>query len=97
MNIRSKRHTIVQVAKVAGVSKQTVFRVINDRPDVALETRKRIQQVNHLKATAAISFRNGLGLYRQRSDSPGRIAACLPAGPAHLVGLGRGLLYNYGD
>jgi DNA-binding LacI/PurR family transcriptional regulator len=44
MNI-SKRSTIKQVAKAAGVSTQTVSRVINDRPDVAPETRKRIQQV----------------------------------------------------
>ena len=45
MGIHSKRPTIVQVAKAAGVSTQTVSRVINDRPDVAPETRRRIQQV----------------------------------------------------
>ena len=38
----NKRPTIKQVAKVAGVSTQTVSRVINDRPDVAPETRERI-------------------------------------------------------
>ncbi len=43
--MRSKRPTIKQVAKAAGVSTQTVSRVINDRPDVAPETRRRIQQV----------------------------------------------------
>jgi DNA-binding LacI/PurR family transcriptional regulator len=42
MNTR-KRPTIKQVAKAAGVSTQTVSRVINDRPDVAPETRGRIQ------------------------------------------------------
>lgn len=41
----NKRATIKHVAKVAGVSTQTVSRVINDRPDVAPETRERIQQV----------------------------------------------------
>lgn len=41
----NKRATIKQVAKAAGVSTQTVSRVINNRPDVAPETRKRILQV----------------------------------------------------
>jgi LacI family transcriptional regulator len=41
----NKRTTIKQVAKMAGVSTQTVSRVINDRPDVSPETRERIQQV----------------------------------------------------
>jgi LacI family transcriptional regulator len=43
--IKNKRPTIKLVAKAAGVSTQTVSRVINDRPDVAPETRERIQQV----------------------------------------------------
>ena len=41
----NKRPTIKQVAKAAGVSTQTVSRVINNRPDVSPETRQRIQQV----------------------------------------------------
>ena len=41
----NKRATIKQVAKAAGVSTQTVSRVINDRPDVSTETRERIQNV----------------------------------------------------
>lgn len=41
----NKRATIKQVAKAAGVSTQTVSRVINNRPDVSRETRERIQQV----------------------------------------------------
>ena len=44
MNI-NKRATIKEVARAAGVSIQTVSRVINDRPDVSPETRERIQQV----------------------------------------------------
>jgi len=43
--MRQKRVTISDVAKVAGVSKQTVSRVINDRPDVADETRRYIKDV----------------------------------------------------
>jgi len=43
--INNRRITITDVAKKAGVSKQTVSRVINDRPDVAEETRGRIKTV----------------------------------------------------
>jgi LacI family transcriptional regulator len=39
------RVTIRDVAAAAGVSYQTVSRVINDRPDVAEETRRRVWQV----------------------------------------------------
>jgi LacI family transcriptional regulator len=41
----SKRPTIKEVAQAAGVSTQTVSRVINDRPDVAEETREKINRV----------------------------------------------------
>ena len=37
--------TIADVAKEAGVSKQTVSKVLNDYPDVAIATRKRVQEV----------------------------------------------------
>lgn len=40
-----KQITITQVARAAGVSTQTVSRVINGRPDVAPETRLRVQRV----------------------------------------------------
>jgi LacI family transcriptional regulator len=40
-----KRLTIAEVAREAGVSSQTVSRVMNDRPDVAPETRERVKQV----------------------------------------------------
>lgn len=40
-----KAITIKQVAEEAGVSKQTVSRVLNNRPDVAPETRRRVQEV----------------------------------------------------
>jgi DNA-binding LacI/PurR family transcriptional regulator len=41
----TKRATIKQVAMLAGVSTQTVSRVINNRPDVAPETRQRVQKI----------------------------------------------------
>jgi len=43
--IPEKRVTIKQVAMLSGVSTQTVSRVLNERPDVAAETRRRVQQI----------------------------------------------------
>jgi DNA-binding LacI/PurR family transcriptional regulator len=43
--MKHKRITIKQVALEAGVSTQTISRVINDRPDVAPETRQRVLDV----------------------------------------------------
>jgi LacI family transcriptional regulator len=40
-----KQVTIRQVAQQAGVSTQTVSRVLNNRPDVAAETRELVQQI----------------------------------------------------
>jgi LacI family transcriptional regulator, galactose operon repressor len=40
-----RRISIKQVAEMAQVSTQTVSRVLNDRPDVAPETRQRVRQV----------------------------------------------------
>lgn len=45
MLLRTNKLTIKDVAAAAGVSKQTVSRVLNDRPDVASETRRRVEQV----------------------------------------------------
>jgi LacI family transcriptional regulator len=41
----TKHITIKQVAESAGVSIQTVSRVLNNRPDVSSETRQRVQQI----------------------------------------------------
>lgn len=41
----NKKITIADVARKAGVSKQTVSRVINDKPDVAPQTRKQIKEL----------------------------------------------------
>ena len=43
--IQNRRTTIKQVAQQAGVSTQTISRVINGRHDVSSETRKRVLQV----------------------------------------------------
>jgi LacI family transcriptional regulator len=43
--IDRKKTTMYEVAKEAGVSRQTVSRVLNDRPDVSRETRKRIKDI----------------------------------------------------
>lgn len=43
--IKEQRVNIKQIAREAGVSAQTVSRVINDRPDVAPDTRKRIKEI----------------------------------------------------
>ncbi len=40
-----RRWTIKEVAEAAGVSTQTVSRVLNNRPDVAPETYERVQQI----------------------------------------------------
>lgn len=45
MSPRAGRATIRHVASQAGVSTQTVSRVINERPDVSLDTRRRVQGV----------------------------------------------------
>jgi len=42
---KNGRATIKEVASAAGVSTQTVSRVINNRPDVSPETRKRVQKI----------------------------------------------------
>ena len=45
MRKKTERATIKEVASVAGVSTQTVSRVINERPDVSPETRSRVLRV----------------------------------------------------
>ncbi len=80
----NKRATMKQVAKKAGVSTQTVSRVINNRPDVAPETRERIQQVitelNYQPSALARS------LISQRSYTLGVVTAGLKyLGPSRTL------------
>lgn len=82
-----KRVTIRHVAQEAAVSTQTVSRVINDRPDVAPETRIRVQQViSHLGYQPSAL---ALSLIHQRSHTLGVVATGLEYyGPSHtLIGV----------
>ena len=79
-----RRPTIKQVAKAAGVSTQTVSRVINDRPDVAPETRERIQtailELGYQPSALARS------LIQQRSYTLGVVSAGLKfIGPSRTL------------
>jgi LacI family transcriptional regulator len=76
--------TIRDVAAAAGVSHQTVSRVINDRPDVADETRDRVWQIieelNYQPSAIARS------LIRQRSYTLGVVTAGLRyVGPSRTL------------
>jgi len=80
----SRRVTIRDVAAAAGVSHQTVSRVLNDRPDVAEETRSRIWQIidelNYQPSAIARS------LIHQRSLTLGIVTAGLKyLGPSRTL------------
>ncbi len=80
----NKRPTIKQVASVSGVSTQTVSRVINNRPDVAPETRERvmkvIQELGYQPSALARS------LIQQRSYTLGVVTAGLKfIGPSRTL------------
>jgi len=79
-----KRPTIKQVAKAAGVSTQTVSRVINERPDVAPETRERIlSTINELGYQPSALARS---LIQQRSYTLGVVTAGLKhIGPSRTL------------
>lgn len=75
MRQKAVRSTIKEVASVAGVSTQTVSRVINERPDVSSETRKRVQEViNRLGYQPSALARS---LISQRSHTLGVVTAGL--------------------
>lgn len=80
----NKRATIKQVAKAAGVSTQTVSRVINNRPDVAPETRKRVLRViDELDYQPSALARS---LIQQRSYTLGVVTAGLKfIGPSRTL------------
>src|SRR5512147_2772794 len=80
----NKRPTIKEVAKIAGVSTQTVSRVINERPDVAPETRERIQTaINELGYQPSALARS---LIQQRSYTLGVVTAGLKyLGPSRTL------------
>lgn len=79
-----KRYTIKQVANIAGVSTQTISRVINNRSDVAVETRAHIEHIikklNYRPSALARS------LIRQRSFTLGVVTAGLSfSGPSSTL------------
>jgi DNA-binding LacI/PurR family transcriptional regulator len=84
MRSRVLRSTIKEVAAVAGVSTQTVSRVINERPDVSPTTRKRVQEV-----IATLGYRPSAlarSLIRQRSHTLGAVIAGLQyIGPSRIL------------
>lgn len=79
-----KKITIRDVAAAAGVSHQTVSRVLNDRPDVADETRRRVLQViEELDYRPSAIARS---LTQQRSHTLGIVTAGLDyAGPSRTL------------
>src|SRR3954470_10619748 len=82
--IGGKTLTIREIAQEAGVSTQTVSRVLNNRADVSRETRKKVQRIidqfgYHPSAIAR-------SLTRQRSYTLGLIASHLSFyGPQMLL------------
>jgi DNA-binding LacI/PurR family transcriptional regulator len=67
--VSNKRITIKDVAQIAGVSTQTISRVLNDRPDVSAKTRVRVQRViSNLGYSPNVFARN---LSRGRSNTLG--------------------------
>ena len=79
--------TIKDIARLSGVGVSTVSRVLNDRPDVSEESRRRVLQViaeyNYLPNNSARS------LVRTKSDAVGLVCAVCrtPSIPALSVPL----------
>ena len=84
MRSKTARATIKEVASVAGASTQTVSRVINERPDVSPETRKRVQEV--IKALSYQPSALARSLISQRSYTLGvAIAGLKHLGPSRTL------------
>jgi LacI family transcriptional regulator len=75
MRPKNMRATIKEVASVSGVSTQTVSRVINERPDVSPETRRRVQEV--IKELSYQPSALARSLISQRSYTLGVVTAGL--------------------
>ena len=76
--------TIYDVAKKAGVSRQTVSRVLNDRQDVSSETRLRIQNIIEELGYRPSAIAQSLG--RQKSNVLGVVTAGLKyIGPSRTL------------
>jgi LacI family transcriptional regulator len=81
---RAKRITVKDVAQAAGVSTQTVSRVMNNTSYVAAETRRRVEEVvEHLRYRPSTLARS---LSQQRSDTLGVVTFGLQySGPARTL------------
>ena len=79
-----RRWTIREVAEAAGVSTQTVSRVLNNRPDVAADTFERVQRI--IADTGYAPNMLARGLTQGRSHILGVVAYGLEYfGPSHTV------------
>ncbi len=84
MRPKNMRATIKEVASVARVSTQTVSRVINERPDVSPETRRRVQEV--IKVLSYRPSALARSLISQRSYTLGVVTAGLKhIGPSRTL------------
>lgn len=63
--------TIKDIAKLAGVSVSTVSRVLNDRPDVSEDSRRRVRAV--IKAHKYVPNNSARDLVKVRSDAVGLV------------------------
>lgn len=84
MSLKPSRPTIKEVASAARVSTQTVSRVINERPDVSPDTRKRVKEIiEELGYQPSALARS---LIRQRSYTLGVVTAGLKhLGPSRTL------------
>lgn len=91
----NKRPSMFEVAKLAGVSHQTVSRVINDSPDVSEATRARVQEaIDRLGYRPSNSAR---ALASHRSRTIGLIAGGLRFfGPISAIGAIESVARNHG-
>lgn len=70
----SKKVTIYEVAKVAGVAISTVSRVLNDSPNVSAETKEKVQN-----AIDELSFRPQVSARKLASKEPHILAIAVPS------------------
>ncbi|NUM46077.1 MAG: LacI family DNA-binding transcriptional regulator [Anaerolineales bacterium] len=84
MILKPSRTTIKEVAAAAGVSTMTVSRVLNERPDVSIETRKRVKKIiEELEYQPSALARS---LIQQRSYTLGVVTAGLKhIGPSRTL------------
>ena len=90
MKPKNRQVTISQVAREAGVSSQTVSRVINNRQEITPETRQRVQEI--IKRLGYHPNAIARSLSQRRSHTLGVVTSGLEYyGPSHiLVGVEQG-------